>query len=56
MMEILRLHYLFLFLIAGATLVHLAALRHYALSSSLGTLSSVDKAPCYPYLYVKDLV
>ena len=50
------LHYLFPFLIAGATLVHLAALHQYGSNNPLGTLSAVDKVPFYPYFYVKDLV
>ena len=50
------LHYLLPFLIAGASLVHLAALHQYGSNNPLGVHSSVDKIPFYPYLYVKDLI
>ena len=50
------LHYLFPFIIAGATLVHLAALHQYGSNNPLGCLSTVDKIPFYPYFYTKDLV
>jgi ubiquinol-cytochrome c reductase cytochrome b subunit len=50
------LHYLLPFLIAGASLVHLAALHQYGSNNPIGCLSVVDKVPFYPYFYVKDLL
>ena len=50
------LHYLLPFVIAGAAIVHLAALHQYGSNNPLGTNSSVDKIGLYPYFYVKDLV
>lgn len=50
------LHYFFPFIIAGASLVHLAALHQYGSTNPLGSLSSLDKVSFYPYFYVKDLV
>lgn len=50
------LHYLLPFIIAGASLVHLAALHQYGSNNPLGCLSTVDKISFYPYFYVKDLV
>jgi len=50
------LHYLFPFIIAGASLIHLAALHQYGSNNPLGIHSSVDKIAFYPYIYVKDLV
>lgn len=50
------LHYLFPFLIAGASVVHIAALHQYGSNNPLGTYSGVDKISFYPYFYVKDLV
>jgi len=50
------LHYLFPFVIVGASVVHLAALHQYGSNNPLGTNSSADKLPLYPYFYVKDLV
>ncbi len=50
------LHYLLPFVIAGASVVHLAALHQYGSNNPLGTNSSVDKIGLYPYFYVKDLV
>jgi len=50
------LHYLFPFLIAGATLVHLASLHQYGSNNPLGVNSGVGKIPFYPYYYVKDLL
>lgn len=50
------LHYLLPFLIAGASIVHIAALHQYGSNNPLGTNSSVDKISFYPYFYVKDLV
>lgn len=50
------LHYLLPFAIAGASLIHLAALHQYGSNNPLGINSSVDKIAFYPYFYVKDLV
>jgi ubiquinol-cytochrome c reductase cytochrome b subunit len=50
------LHYLLPFIIAGATIVHLAALHQYGSNNPLGTISTVDKVSFYPYFYTKDLV
>ena len=50
------LHYLLPFIIAGASVVHLAALHQYGSNNPLGSLSTVDKVPFYPYFYVKDLL
>lgn len=50
------LHYLLPFLIAGASIVHIAALHQYGSNNPLGTNSDVDKVSFYPYFYVKDLV
>lgn len=49
------LHYLLPFVIAGASVVHLAALHQYGSNNPLGANSLVDKIPLYPYFYVKDL-
>jgi len=50
------LHYLLPFLIAGFTILHLAALHQYGSNNPLGINSQVDKISFYPYFYVKDLV
>jgi ubiquinol-cytochrome c reductase cytochrome b subunit len=50
------LHYLLPFVIAGASIVHIAALHQYGSNNPLGTNSAVDKVNFYPYFYVKDLV
>jgi len=50
------LHYLFPFLIAGASVVHIAALHQYGSNNPLGAYSGHDKISFYPYFYVKDLV
>ncbi len=50
------LHYLLPFIIAGASVVHIAALHQYGSNNPLGTNSAVDKLGLYPYFYVKDLV
>lgn len=49
------LHYLLPFVIAGLTIVHLAALHQYGSNNPLGANSKVDRIPFYPYFYVKDL-
>lgn len=50
------LHYLMPFVIAGASVVHIAALHQYGSNNPLGTDGSFDKIPFYPYFYFKDLV
>jgi ubiquinol-cytochrome c reductase cytochrome b subunit len=50
------LHYLLPFIIAGATLVHLAALHQHGSNNPLGSIAVVDKVSFYPYFYTKDLV
>jgi ubiquinol-cytochrome c reductase cytochrome b subunit len=50
------LHYLLPFIIAGASIVHIAALHQYGSNNPLGCVSVVDKVPFYPYFYTKDLV
>lgn len=50
------LHYLLPFLIAGVSILHLAALHQYGSNNPLGINASVDKISFYPYFYVKDLV
>jgi len=50
------LHYLLPFVIAGASIVHIAALHQYGSNNPLGTNGAVDKVGLYPYFYVKDLV
>lgn len=49
------LHYLLPFVIAGLVIVHLIALHHNGSGNPLGTNSTPDKIPFYPYFYVKDL-
>jgi ubiquinol-cytochrome c reductase cytochrome b subunit len=49
-------HYLFPFLIAGATIVHLALLHENGSNNPIGVDSKVNKIPFYPYFYVKDLL
>jgi group II intron reverse transcriptase/maturase len=50
------LHYLLPFLIAGASIVHLAALHHKGSNNPLGINASADKINFYPYLVHKDRV
>ena len=50
------LHYLLPFIIAGATIVHLAALHQYGSNNPLGINPLTDKVSFYPYFYFKDLV
>ena len=44
------------FVIAGASIVHIAALHQYGSNNPLGINSGVDKIALYPYFFVKDLV
>nr|YP_009348176.1 apocytochrome b [Corallina officinalis]APX55286.1 apocytochrome b [Corallina officinalis]QJF58205.1 apocytochrome b [Corallina officinalis] len=48
-------HYLFPFIIAALSLVHLALLHQDGSGNPLGIESSVDKIVMYPYFIVKDL-
>lgn len=50
------LHYLLPFIIAAASLVHLAVLHQDGSGNPLGVDSSVDKIPMYPYFIIKDLL
>lgn len=50
------LHYLLPFIIAGASIVHIAALHQYGSNNPLGSISTVDKVSFYPYFLLKDLV
>jgi ubiquinol-cytochrome c reductase cytochrome b subunit len=50
------LHYLLPFLIAGASIVHIAALHHRGSNNPLGLNAAADKINFYPYLVVKDRV
>ena len=50
------LHYLLPFVIAGASIVHIASLHQYGSNNPLGTNSEVDKTNFYPYFVIKDLV
>ena len=50
------LHYLLPFIIAGTSLVHIAALHQYGSNNPIGSNALVDKIAFYPYFYVKDLV
>lgn len=50
------LHYLLPFIIAGASVVHIAALHQHGSNNPLGCHGVVDKVPFYPYFYTKDLV
>jgi ubiquinol-cytochrome c reductase cytochrome b subunit len=50
------LHYLLPFLIAGVSILHIAALHQYGSNNPLGVNATVDKLAFYPYFYVKDLV
>ena len=49
------LHFLFPFLIAGLSLIHLALLHKDGSNNPLGVDTSVDKIPFYPYFIAKDL-
>jgi len=50
------LHYLMPFLIAAASIVHIAALHQKGSNNPLGINASADKISFYPYLVAKDLV
>lgn len=48
-------HYLFPFIIAALSLIHLALLHQDGSGNPLGINSSMDKIPMYPYFIIKDL-
>ena len=50
------LHYLLPFVIAGLSMLHIAALHQYGSNNPVGVPSHTDKHPLYPLFYVKDLV
>jgi ubiquinol-cytochrome c reductase cytochrome b subunit len=50
------LHHLLPFILAGASLLYLAALHQYGSNNPLGVHSEMDKIASYPYFYVNDLV
>nr|WDA66128.1 cytochrome b [Phymatolithon calcareum] len=49
-------HYLFPFIIAALSLLHLAVLHQDGAGNPLGIESSVDKIVMYPYFIIKDLL
>lgn len=49
-------HYLFPFLIAGVTIIHLVLLHLDGSNNPLGIKSTLNKISFYPYFYVKDLL
>lgn len=49
------LHYLLPFIIAGASLIHLAYTHKDGSNNPLGVNGNIDKIPFYPYFYIKDL-
>jgi len=49
------LHYLFPFLIAGLSLLHLSLLHTVGSNNPLGVNTNLDLVVFYPYFYVKDL-
>jgi ubiquinol-cytochrome c reductase cytochrome b subunit len=49
-------HYLLPFLLAGLSIVHLAALHQYGSTNPLGVNSGTDLIPFYPYYVLKDTV
>lgn len=49
------LHYLLPFIIAGLSIVHIAALHQYGSNNPLGTIAG-DKVPFSPYMVVKDIL
>lgn len=50
------LHYLLPFLIAGASIVHIAALHQKGSNNPLGINAAADKISFYPYFIAKDMV
>ena len=50
------IHYLFPFIIAAASLVHLAVLHQDGSGNPLGIDSNVDKVSMFPYFIIKDFL
>jgi len=48
-------HYLFPFIIAGVTLLHLALLHEKGSFNPIGAINFVDKTSLYPYFVIKDI-
>jgi ubiquinol-cytochrome c reductase cytochrome b subunit len=49
-------HYLFPFIIAALSLIHLALLHQDGSGNPLGIESSIDKISMYPYFIIKDFL
>nr|YP_010384315.1 cytochrome b [Hemisquilla californiensis]UGW52177.1 cytochrome b [Hemisquilla californiensis] len=49
-------HFLFPFVVAAATLVHILFLHQTGSSNPLGLVSNIDKVPFHPYFTFKDIV
>nr|YP_337860.1 cytochrome b [Lysiosquillina maculata]ABA18072.1 cytochrome b [Lysiosquillina maculata] len=49
-------HFLFPFIVAAATLVHILFLHQTGSSNPLGLVSNIDKVPFHPYFTFKDIV
>ena len=50
------LHYLLPFVLAGLSILHLAALHQYGSTNPIGVNAMTDQIDFYPYYYAKDLV
>nr|YP_010263853.1 cytochrome b [Neogonodactylus oerstedii]UGW52188.1 cytochrome b [Neogonodactylus oerstedii] len=49
-------HFLFPFIVAAATMVHILFLHQTGSSNPLGLVSNIDKVPFHPYFTFKDIV
>nr|YP_010250879.1 cytochrome b [Faughnia haani]QTV76813.1 cytochrome b [Faughnia haani] len=49
-------HFLFPFMVAAATMVHILFLHQTGSSNPLGLISNIDKVPFHPYFTFKDIV
>jgi ubiquinol-cytochrome c reductase cytochrome b subunit len=49
-------HYLLPFILAGLSILHLAALHQYGSTNPIGVNAQTDLIPFYPYYALKDLV
>jgi len=49
-------HYLLPFILAGLSILHLAALHQYGSTNPIGVNAQTDLIPFYPYYVLKDLV
>lgn len=49
-------HFLFPFIVAAATIVHILFLHQTGSSNPLGLVSNIDKVPFHPYFTFKDIV